>query len=127
MLFRSPDAPFVYQTTLKAWSAEPYRSYIGTFFLVFGFLAQAMFTFRFVVQWIASERAKKSVIPMSFWYFSLLGGTMLFIYALYRVDPVFIMGQGAGVIIYVRNVILRLRERRQAEAGIAPSAPSGGH
>ncbi|HRU05498.1 MAG TPA: lipid-A-disaccharide synthase N-terminal domain-containing protein [Candidatus Brocadiia bacterium] len=112
---------------MKAWSAEPYRSYIGTFFLVFGFLAQAMFTFRFVVQWIASERAKKSVIPMSFWYFSLLGGTMLFIYALYRVDPVFIMGQGAGVIIYVRNVILRLRERRQAEAGIAPSAPSGGH
>jgi len=123
----SPKAPFVYQTTLKAWSAEPYRSHMGTFFLIFGFVAQAMFTFRFVVQWIMSERAKRSVIPMAFWYFSLLGGTMLLIYSIYRVDPVFIMGQGAGVIIYIRNVVLRLRERRQAAAGGAQGESAGGH
>lgn len=74
--------------------------------VVFGFAAQLMFTARFVVQWIASERARKSVVPVAFWYFSLLGGVMLLAYALYRKDPVFVLGQALGVFIYFRNLWL---------------------
>lgn len=69
-----------------------------------GFLGQGLFTMRFVVQWLASEKEKKSVIPRAFWYFSLAGGITLFSYALYRKDPVFIFGQGAGLFIYLRNL-----------------------
>ena len=69
-----------------------------------GFLGQAMFTMRFLIQWIQSERKKQSTIPLAFWYFSLLGGLILFSYALYRRDPVFILGQLFGVFIYLRNL-----------------------
>jgi len=69
-----------------------------------GFVAQAMFTMRFVVQWIASERARASVIPVAFWFFSVGGGVLLLIYALYRRDPVFIAGQGFGLLVYIRNL-----------------------
>ncbi len=68
------------------------------------FIAQGLFTMRFVVQWIASERARASVIPVAFWFFSIGGGVLLLIYALYRRDPVFIAGQGLGLIVYVRNL-----------------------
>lgn len=74
--------------------------------VVFGLLAQLMFTARFLIQWIASERAQTSVIPVSFWYLSLGGGLMLLTYALYRKDPVFVLGQALGVIIYTRNLWL---------------------
>ena len=77
-----------------------------------GIIAQLLFTARFVVQWIASERAGKSVVPMAFWWFSILGGGLLLVYALYRKDPVFIIGQGLGMGIYVRNIVLVLREKR---------------
>jgi lipid-A-disaccharide synthase-like uncharacterized protein len=77
-----------------------------------GFLGQALFTGRFVVQWLASERARKSVIPLLFWYFSIGGGATLFAYAIYREDPVFIVGQGAGLAIYLRNLWLTRREQR---------------
>lgn len=80
--------------------------------VLFGFAAQMMFTARFVVQWIASERARESVMPVAFWYFSLAGGLMLFSYALYRADPVFILGQGLGVVIYLRNLWLIYAKRR---------------
>jgi lipid-A-disaccharide synthase-like uncharacterized protein len=79
-----------------------------------GFLAQAMFSARFLIQWIMSERARRSVIPMAFWWFSIAGGALLFIYSLHRKDPVFIAGQGGGLLIYVRNVMLVMRERRGA-------------
>ena len=69
-----------------------------------GLLGQAFFSARFLVQWIASERRKQSVIPTPFWYFSIGGGLTLFAYAIYRMDPVFILGQGAGVFIYARNL-----------------------
>lgn len=69
-----------------------------------GFLAQLMFTGRFLVQWIASERARRSIVPEAFWYFSLAGGAMLFAYAVYRLDPVFMLGQGLGLLVYVRNL-----------------------
>ena len=72
--------------------------------LALGFLAQALFTARFLVQWIASERAGKSVIPVAFWFFSIGGGALLLVYALYRRDPVFIAGQSLGLLVYVRNV-----------------------
>ena len=79
-----------------------------------GFLAQALFSVRFLVQWIASERAGRSVIPLAFWLFSVGGGTLLLVYAFYRKDPVFIAGQGLGLFIYARNLYFIRRERRDA-------------
>ena len=81
--------------------------------VLLGFAAQAFFTARFAVQWIASERAGKSVIPIAFWWCSIGGGLLLFVYSLYRRDPVFIAGQGFGVFIYLRNLYFVLRERKQ--------------
>ena len=81
-----------------------------------GFLAQGLFSARFLVQWIASERAGRSVIPLGFWLFSVGGGTLLLIYALYRKDPVFIAGQALGLFIYFRNLYFIRRERRSAIA-----------
>lgn len=83
--------------------------------LTLGFTGQLLFTMRFVVQWIKSERLKRSVVPLAFWYFSLAGGATLFAYALHRGDPVFIVGQGMGIFIYLRNLWLIYRERRGAE------------
>ena len=74
--------------------------------VVVGFAGQAAFSLRFLVQWIASERAKRSVIPVSFWWFSLVGTALLFSYAVVRGDPVFILGQSFGFIIYIRNLTL---------------------
>jgi lipid-A-disaccharide synthase-like uncharacterized protein len=81
-----------------------------TIALVVGFTGQALFSARFLVQWIASERQGKSVVPIAFWYFSVAGGITLFGYAVYRMDPVFILGQGMGVFIYLRNLYLIRRE-----------------
>ena len=80
-----------------------------TFWLGIGLLGQALFSARFLVQWLTSERVKRSVIPIAFWYFSVAGGVTLLAYALYRQDPVFILGQGAGLLIYLRNLWLILR------------------
>jgi lipid-A-disaccharide synthase-like uncharacterized protein len=73
---------------------------------VIGFGGQIVFASRFWVQWIASERAKRSVVPISFWYLSLCGGLLSLAYAIYRLDPVFIMGQVTGTGIYLRNLRL---------------------
>ncbi|HYS50023.1 MAG TPA: lipid-A-disaccharide synthase N-terminal domain-containing protein [Xanthobacteraceae bacterium] len=77
-----------------------------------GFLAQGLFSARFLVQWIASERAGRSIIPLAFWWFSIGGGFLLLIYSISRKDPVFIAGQGLGLFIYLRNIFFVLRERR---------------
>jgi lipid-A-disaccharide synthase-like uncharacterized protein len=82
--------------------------------VVLGFAAQALFTMRFVVQWIASERARKSVIPIAFWFFSIGGGVLLLAYALYRRDPVFIAGQALGLVVYFRNVYFIMLNGRQS-------------
>jgi lipid-A-disaccharide synthase-like uncharacterized protein len=82
--------------------------------VLLGYVAQIMFTMRFVVQWIASERAGKMVMPIAFWFFSIGGGLLLFGYALYKRDPVFILGQGFGVFVYARNLYFELRDRRGA-------------
>ena len=72
--------------------------------LTIGLLGQAFFSARFLVQWLASEKKKKSVVPTAFWYFSIGGGLTLLAYAIYRRDPVFILGQGAGLFVYARNL-----------------------
>ena len=84
--------------------------------VVLGFAAQALFTMRFLVQWLASERAGRSVIPLAFWWFSIGGGLLLLVYALYRKDPVFIAGQGFGVFVYLRNLYFVLRDRKPTAA-----------
>ncbi|WP_319200810.1 lipid-A-disaccharide synthase N-terminal domain-containing protein [uncultured Ilyobacter sp.] len=79
--------------------------------LILGFIGQAFFSMRFLVQWMASERAGKSVIPLSFWIFSIIGSSFLLIYAIYRKDPVFILGQAPNLFIYTRNLYLIKKER----------------
>jgi lipid-A-disaccharide synthase-like uncharacterized protein len=81
-----------------------------------GYTAQGLFSMRFVVQWIASERAGRSVVPMTFWVFSIGGGLMLLAYAVYRRDPVFIIGQAFGVFVYLRNLQFVLRRGGQGAA-----------
>ncbi len=76
------------------------------YWVAFGLFGQLMFMGRFLVQWIASERARQSIIPIYFWYFSIGGGLILFTYAVYRGDPVFILGQSLGIVIYSRNLWL---------------------
>jgi lipid-A-disaccharide synthase-like uncharacterized protein len=76
-----------------------------------GLLGQACFTARFLVQWLASERHKQTVVPASFWYFSIGGGAVLLAYAIHRQDVVFALGQAAGLLVYVRNLSLSRRPR----------------
>jgi lipid-A-disaccharide synthase-like uncharacterized protein len=83
-----------------------------TFWLAVGFLGQGLFSMRFLIQWIHSERHRRSLIPVLFWHFSIAGGVVLLIYAIWREDPVFITGQAAGLLIYSRNLYLIHRERR---------------
>jgi lipid-A-disaccharide synthase-like uncharacterized protein len=84
--------------------------------LAIGFTGQGFFFMRFFWQWIVSEREKKSVIPISFWYFSLLGSFFLLTYAILRKDIVFIVGQSTGSIIYTRNLYLIHRERKRLQS-----------
>jgi len=86
----------------------------NTMWLSIGFFGQALFACRFIVQWIASEKKGRSVIPRAFWYLSIGGGVVLFAYALRQRDPVFIVGQATGVFIYARNLVLLRRERQTA-------------
>lgn len=89
-----------------------------TIWIIIGFIGQSLFFMRFFVQWIASERAGASIIPHAFWYFSLGGGITLFAYALYRQDPVFILGQSTGLFIYARNLYL-IRRKEITSAAVA--------
>lgn len=82
------------------------------FWLAFGIIAQLLFTARFIVQWLASEKAGRSVIPMAFWFLSMAGGTMTLVYGLVRREPIIIMGQALAVGIYIRNIMLIVKERR---------------
>jgi lipid-A-disaccharide synthase-like uncharacterized protein len=86
-------------TTIRVWIA-------------IGLLGQLLFSMRWLVQWVQSERRGRSITPTAFWYFSLAGGATLLAYALHRRDPVFILGQSAGLFIYVRNLYLIARARR---------------
>jgi lipid-A-disaccharide synthase-like uncharacterized protein len=82
--------------------------------LIVGFLGQMIFTARFLVQWIASEQKRASVVPTIFWWLSLAGGTALLAYAVFRRDPVIIAGQAMGILVYTRNLVLLSTCRDQA-------------
>ncbi|MDT4330928.1 lipid-A-disaccharide synthase N-terminal domain-containing protein [Methylomonas sp. MED-D] len=86
-----------------------------TLWLIVGFLGQGLFSARFLVQWLASERQKRSVIPTMFWYFSIFGGVTLLVYSIHKQDPVFILGQGMGLLIYFRNLYFVLRHPRAGD------------
>lgn len=98
--------------TLKKIAEHP----VEIMWICFGFAAQALFAARFIVQWLASEKAGKSIVPIAFWHLSIIGGLMLLIYAIYRKDPVFILGQATGVFIYGRNLYLIFKEKKSTEA-----------
>ena len=89
--------------------------------LVFGLVGQVIFTARFLLQWLYSEYKRRSAIPMAFWYTSVCGGLILFCYACHKQDPVFITGQAGGLLIYLRNLQLRLRDKKEKEHASAPS------
>lgn len=82
--------------------------------LTLGVFAQVLFSARFAIQWIASERAGESVVPELFWLFSLTGSLLLLLYAIHRSDPVFILGQASGILIYLRNIHLIQRKKKCA-------------
>jgi lipid-A-disaccharide synthase-like uncharacterized protein len=91
-----------------------------------GLGGQFFFFMRFFIQWIASERQKRSVVPLAFWYFSIGGGAVLLAYAIYKRDLVFILGQGGGLIIYVRNLMLISRHRASLQAAGNQAPPPEG-
>lgn len=86
--------------------------------LVIGFSAQALFSARFLVQWIASEQSRRSIVPEAFWYLSFAGGALLFAYAVYRKDPVFMLGQGFGLLVYSRNIFFLRAAKRQDNSDV---------
>jgi lipid-A-disaccharide synthase-like uncharacterized protein len=94
-----------------------------------GLLGQSLFSARFIVQWLVSEKRRTSVTPIAFWYFSIAGGVILLSYAVHRRDTVFIVGQAGGLIVYVRNLMLISRPRLEpdAEAMYAPSSDRAEH
>jgi lipid-A-disaccharide synthase-like uncharacterized protein len=79
--------------------------------VLFGFFGQFVFAMRFIIQWIVSEKKKESIVPLSFWYLSLGGGVILLIYAIYKNDPVFMLGQATGLIVYARNLMLITKKK----------------
>ncbi|NEW93110.1 lipid-A-disaccharide synthase N-terminal domain-containing protein [Rhodopseudomonas sp. BR0M22] len=88
------------------------------FWLAFGLIAQLLFTARFLVQWISSERAGKSVVPMAFWFFSMGGGLMTLIYGIAKREPVIILGQAMATIIYVRNIMLIIKSHARGSESV---------
>ncbi len=98
----------------EAVSSVFYDAFVAKFdfWLVFGVVAQLLFAARFLVQWISSERAGKSVIPFAFWIFSMGGGLMTLVYGIVKREPVIILGQGLATIIYVRNIMLIVKDRK---------------
>lgn len=95
---------------------ESVASQPETLMILVGFGGQGLFAMRFIVQWLKSEGARRSVIPLAFWYFSVGGGMVLLLYAIWRQDPVIICGQGLGLLIYARNLYFIYRKPPQSEA-----------
>jgi len=85
--------------------------------LALGLVGQTLFSARFLVQWIASERRRASIVPTAFWWLSIGGSLCLLTYALYREDPIFVLGQSAGIVVYFRNLVLVRRQKAAAGAG----------
>lgn len=96
---------------------------LGQPMAVIGIIGQACFFSRFVVQWVVSEKQQRSTIPEAFWYLSIAGAVLVLIYAVWRHDPVFTIGQSVGVVVYTRNLVLIHRERKRV-AAVADSTPA---
>jgi len=94
---------------VRWWATTPTEELL---WLVTGVVAELMFAMRFILQWIATERARSSTVPEAFWYFSCVGGLMLLIYAIHRLDPVFMFGQAAALLIYGRNIYFIWRRKK---------------
>lgn len=99
----------------------------GSFWLIVGFTGQGLFTARFLVQWLASERKREVVIPRAFWWLSVLGGSALLSYAISRRDPVIILGQSMGLFVYARNLMLGTKAERASEDEKQPTAAMKPH
>jgi lipid-A-disaccharide synthase-like uncharacterized protein len=97
-------------------------SWVEFWWVVLGLTAQLAFSMRFIVQWIASERAGRSYVPVVFWYLSIVGGAMLLSYAIYRQDVVFILGQSMGLIVYTRNLALIYKSKKADRIAAAEAA-----
>ena len=98
-----------------------------------GLFGQAMFSMRFIIQWIVSEKKRDSIVPIAFWYFSLAGAGIVLTYGIYRLEPVLIVGQSAGFVIYLRNLCF-IHRRKQADLKVAnpdgdgiAGEPASGH
>ena len=89
-----------------------------TYWVAIGLTGQVFFTMRFIVQWIATEKKRKSVIPESFWYFSIVGSLILLVYSIYRKDPVFILGQSFGMTVYLRNLYFVNKHKEKKHASV---------
>ncbi len=96
----------------------------SSLWLGIGFLGQALFSARFILQWIVSERRRQSVTPVAFWYFSLAGGVILLAYAIHRRDTVFIVGQAMGLVVYVRNLMLITKPGAGVRSDAAEQPPA---
>lgn len=96
-----------------------------TFWLIVGFLGQGVFTARFLVQWLASEKERAVVVPPAFWWLSIVGGVALLSYAVHRRDPVIVVGQSMGLFVYARNLMLDAKKRNRAERAARPTAAFG--
>lgn len=83
-----------------------------TIWVLVGFGGQTLFAGRFLIQWLCSEKEHRSVIPVAFWYFSIFGGLTLLVYAIHKLDPVFIVGQAFGVLVYSRNLYFIYKEKQ---------------
>ncbi len=98
-----------------------YEVFVAKFdlWLLLGIVGQGLFTMRFLVQWLSSEREGRSVVPVAFWFFSIAGGLITLVYGLAKREPIIIMGQALSIIIYVRNLMLIAKDRRGKAAGKA--------
>ncbi len=96
------------------------RSHGELLWVLVGFIGQALFSMRFLIQWFVSEKAKESVVPVAFWYFSIFGGMTLLTYAIWRRDPVIIAGQAGGLLIYARNLWF-IHKKRARDGEMVPT------
>ena len=103
----------IFLTSIFPFLGQYLNNYPETIMIVIGFGGQSLFAARFIIQWLSSENAGRSVIPVAFWYFSISGGLVLLTYAIWRQDPVIIAGQSVGVLIYARNLYFINKEKKQ--------------
>jgi lipid-A-disaccharide synthase-like uncharacterized protein len=121
-VYSSPDVQMVFEHSMSVWEKIRLDRWV-----VLGFIGQIVFMLRFLIQWIASERRRESVVPVAFWYCSLLGGAIVLLYGIVESEPIIILGQGLGFIVYGRNLYLIYRKRAEgARADLDPDGTASG-